>query len=213
MGTQAFENSVDQFLAADLVIHGWDLARATGQDDTIAPTDLAEMQEAVKHFPEEAMRSPGAFGPGSRWPTTPVTRTSSWGSSAASPEATCHHDRVEPNPLDAEVVCHSTTTGRSTGRPRGLEIWFTALGDSLYLISGGGAGADWVQYLRRPGGGRAVGDQTIPVIGRAPVHPGEERTVAVDHLFDKYGEQVTGTREDWHRTAFLVALDIRPHTR
>jgi uncharacterized protein (TIGR03086 family) len=63
MGTQAFETSVDQFLAADLVIHGWDLARATGQDDTIAAQDLAEMQEAVKHFPEEAMRSPGAFGP------------------------------------------------------------------------------------------------------------------------------------------------------
>jgi len=63
MGTQAFESSVNQFLAADLVIHGWDLARATGQDDTIPAQDLAEMQEAIKLFPEEAMRSPGAFGP------------------------------------------------------------------------------------------------------------------------------------------------------
>ena len=63
MGTQAFEASVDQFLAADLLIHGWDLARATGQDDTIPTQDLAEMREAIKHFPEEAMRSPGAFGP------------------------------------------------------------------------------------------------------------------------------------------------------
>lgn len=63
MGTQAFETAVDRFLAADLVIHGWDLARATGQDDTIPAQDLAEMQEAVQQFPEEAMRSPGAFGP------------------------------------------------------------------------------------------------------------------------------------------------------
>ena len=63
MGTSTFEAGVNQFLAADLVVHGWDLARATGQDDTIADQDLAEMQEAVKHFPEEAMRSPGAFGP------------------------------------------------------------------------------------------------------------------------------------------------------
>lgn len=63
MGTQAFEASVDQFLAADLLIHGWDLARATGQDDTIPAQDLAEMREAIKQFPEEAMRSPGAFGP------------------------------------------------------------------------------------------------------------------------------------------------------
>jgi deazaflavin-dependent oxidoreductase (nitroreductase family) len=121
---------------------------------------------------------------------------------------------VDPNPLDAEAVCHLTTTGRSTGRPRGIEIWFTALGDSLYLISGGGVGADWVQnLLAHPAATVQVGDQTIPVIGRAPVHTGEERTVAVDRLFDKYGEQVTGTREDWHRAAFLVALDIRPHTR
>ena len=51
------------------------------------------------------------------------------------------------------------------------------------------------------------------MVGRVPVHPGEERTVAVDHLHDKYGDQVTGTREDWHRTAFIVALDVRPHTR
>lgn len=63
MGTSTFEAGVNQFLAADLVIHGWDLARATGQDDTIASQDLAEMQEAIKAFPEEAMRSPGAFGP------------------------------------------------------------------------------------------------------------------------------------------------------
>jgi len=63
MGTQSFEASVNQFLAADLVIHGWDLARATGQDDTIPAPDLGEMQEGMKAFPEEAMRSPGAFGP------------------------------------------------------------------------------------------------------------------------------------------------------
>ncbi|HEY5887349.1 MAG TPA: TIGR03086 family metal-binding protein [Acidimicrobiales bacterium] len=63
MGTSTFEAGVNQFLAADLVIHGWDLARATGQDDAVAAQDLAELQEAVKLFPEEAMRGPGAFGP------------------------------------------------------------------------------------------------------------------------------------------------------
>jgi uncharacterized protein (TIGR03086 family) len=63
MGTQAFETAVDRFLSADLVMHRWDLARATGQDETIPPQDLAEMQEAIKQFPAEAMRGPGAFGP------------------------------------------------------------------------------------------------------------------------------------------------------
>jgi uncharacterized protein (TIGR03086 family) len=63
LGTQAFEVAVDRFLSADLVIHRWDLARATGHDDTIPAQDLAEMQEAVKLFPADAMRGPGAFGP------------------------------------------------------------------------------------------------------------------------------------------------------
>ena len=63
MGTQSFEAAVDQFLSADLVVHGWDLARATGQDDTIPAEDLVHLEEGVKEFPDEAMRSPGAFGP------------------------------------------------------------------------------------------------------------------------------------------------------
>jgi deazaflavin-dependent oxidoreductase (nitroreductase family) len=121
---------------------------------------------------------------------------------------------VEPNPLDAEVVCHLTTKGRVTGRPHGIEIWFTAVGDSLYLISGEGSDSDWVQNLRAdPAATVRVGEETIPVVGRVPVHPGEERTVAVDRFHAKYARQVTGTRDEWHRTAFIVALDIHPHTR
>ena len=121
---------------------------------------------------------------------------------------------VEPSPLDAETVCYLTTTGRVSGRPHEIEIWFAALGDSLYLISGGGTDSDWVQNLwADPAASARVGEETIPVIGRVPVHPGEERTVAVDHLHAKYGDQVESSREDWHRTAFIVALDVHPHTR
>jgi deazaflavin-dependent oxidoreductase (nitroreductase family) len=121
---------------------------------------------------------------------------------------------VEPSALDAEAVCHLTTTGRVSGRPHEIEIWFTALGDSLYLISGGGSDSDWVQNLwADPAASVQVGARTISVVGRVPVHPGEERTVAVDRLHAKYGTQVTGTRDEWHRNAFIVALDIHPHTR
>jgi uncharacterized protein (TIGR03086 family) len=63
MGTQAFEAAVDRFLSADLVIHGWDLARATGQDESIPDEDLHLLRGSLSEFPEEAMRSPGAFGP------------------------------------------------------------------------------------------------------------------------------------------------------
>jgi len=62
MGTSSFEAAVDRFLNFDLIVHGWDLARATGQDDTIAPDDVAWIMAATAGF-GDAMRGPGAFGP------------------------------------------------------------------------------------------------------------------------------------------------------
>jgi uncharacterized protein (TIGR03086 family) len=54
---------VDGVVSADLVLHRWDLARATGQDDTIDPTDLERMWPELQQIPD-VMRVPGAFGPG-----------------------------------------------------------------------------------------------------------------------------------------------------
>ena len=116
--------------------------------------------------------------------------------------------------LDVEAVCHLTTTGRTTGDPHEIEIWFSAVGRSFYLISGGGDRSDWVRNLvASPVASVRVGDLTFPVTGRVPVHPGEERTTAVEHLHAKYGDQVSGTLEDWRRDAFIVALDTAPDLR
>lgn len=61
-GRSSFEDGVDRFLVFDLVVHGWDLARATGQDETIAPEDVARVHTAAESF-GEGMRSSQAFGP------------------------------------------------------------------------------------------------------------------------------------------------------
>jgi uncharacterized protein (TIGR03086 family) len=61
-GRSTFEAAADRFLNFDLVVHGWDLARATGQDETIAPDDVARVQAGADSF-GEAMRGPKAFGP------------------------------------------------------------------------------------------------------------------------------------------------------
>ena len=63
MGTQRFDEAVDRFLSADLIVHGWDLAKATGQDTEIADGDIADLRKWAEAFPSEAMRGPGAFGP------------------------------------------------------------------------------------------------------------------------------------------------------
>jgi uncharacterized protein (TIGR03086 family) len=61
-GRTTFAAAVDRFLNSDLVIHRWDLARATGQDDTIDPTDAERVLTGAREF-GDAFRSPGVSGP------------------------------------------------------------------------------------------------------------------------------------------------------
>jgi deazaflavin-dependent oxidoreductase (nitroreductase family) len=51
--------------------------------------------------------------------------------------------------MSADDVCYLTTTGRRSGRPHRIEIWFLEHRDSVYLFSGGGEGSDWVRNLKR----------------------------------------------------------------
>ncbi len=62
LGRSTLSAAVDRFLSCDLVIHRWDLARATGQDATIDPADAGRVLEVARGFGDE-FRSPGAFGP------------------------------------------------------------------------------------------------------------------------------------------------------
>src|ERR671920_81740 len=53
--------------------------------------------------------------------------------------------------LADESFCYLTTTGRVTGRPHEIEIWFALVPETLalYMLSGGGDRSDWVKNLRR----------------------------------------------------------------
>ena len=62
MGRTSFAKSVDGFLSADLVVHRWDLARATGQDEELPIDEVRRVFETLKPM-DEQMRQPGAFGP------------------------------------------------------------------------------------------------------------------------------------------------------
>lgn len=66
-GRMTAERSIGEVFSEDLVVHGWDLARATSQDDTIDPADLELMWSSLRALPAGLMedyRTPGAFGPG-----------------------------------------------------------------------------------------------------------------------------------------------------
>jgi uncharacterized protein (TIGR03086 family) len=45
-----------------LFVHSWDLARATGGDESMDPAQAEAMLEALKPM-DDKMRAPGAFGP------------------------------------------------------------------------------------------------------------------------------------------------------
>jgi len=63
MGSMTAEAHIDGVVSEDMVIHGWDLARATQQDDTIDLDELERMWPGVQQIGPE-LRTPGAFGPG-----------------------------------------------------------------------------------------------------------------------------------------------------
>ena len=47
----------------------------------------------------------------------------------------------------SDDYCYLITTGRRTGRPHRIEIWYANAGNTLYLLSGGGRSSDWVQNV------------------------------------------------------------------
>jgi uncharacterized protein (TIGR03086 family) len=61
-GRGTFAEAVDRFANTDLVVHGWDLARATGQDDRIDPEDVRRVLAATTSL-DDSMRGPKTFGP------------------------------------------------------------------------------------------------------------------------------------------------------
>jgi uncharacterized protein (TIGR03086 family) len=46
----------------DVLVHTWDLARATGQDETLEPSEVAGMLTGMEPM-DAAIRGSGQFGP------------------------------------------------------------------------------------------------------------------------------------------------------
>jgi uncharacterized protein (TIGR03086 family) len=61
--TQSLAETVDSIVTGDVFTHTWDLARATGQDDTLDPDQLQRMVAGIGSMPEDVMRADGMFGP------------------------------------------------------------------------------------------------------------------------------------------------------
>jgi deazaflavin-dependent oxidoreductase (nitroreductase family) len=110
--------------------------------------------------------------------------------------------------------CYLTTTGRVSGRPHTIEIWFALRDHTLYLLSGGGDRSDWVRNLQAsPEVTVRIGRRDAPALpARARVlTPGsEEDALARQLVTDKYQPGYGGDLSGWRRSSLPVAVDLAP---
>jgi len=110
--------------------------------------------------------------------------------------------------LAKEDYCYLTTTGRVSGKPHEIEIWFGLQNNILYLLSGDGR-SDWVKnLLKNPSVTVRIGKHTFAGTARI-VQDKEEDTIARYLVAEKYHEMDDEkTLDEWARTALPIAIDL-----
>lgn len=92
--------------------------------------------------------------------------------------------------MNEEQFLYLTTTGRKTGVPREIEIWFTQREGRYYLIAEHRVKANWVQnILRQPRISFRISNQTFSGIGRIIDEATEHKLLKSVHALSeqKYG--------------------------
>ncbi len=106
--------------------------------------------------------------------------------------------------------CYLTTTGRRTGRPHEIEIWFARAGRTLYMLAGGRHRADWVRNISAsPAVAVRLGTEVHDATARLVAPGSDEDGLARRLVLEKYQAPGSGDLEGWGRTALAVAVDLR----
>jgi deazaflavin-dependent oxidoreductase (nitroreductase family) len=115
----------------------------------------------------------------------------------------------ELSTLKGEEYCYLTTTGRKSGKPHEIEIWFGIQGNSLYLLSGDGDDSDWVRNLHaNPNVTIRIAKHTFTGIARI-VSAEKEATIARHMLAGKYqGWKEGQSLSEWGGTALVVGIEL-----
>jgi deazaflavin-dependent oxidoreductase (nitroreductase family) len=115
---------------------------------------------------------------------------------------------VIPGALADLDYCYLTTSGRITGHPHRVEIWFALHDGTVYLLSGGGDHSDWVRNLMiSPDVVIELGDMKRTSTARVIEDP-EDDALARRLLLQKYRPRYGGDLDEWGRTALPIAIDL-----
>jgi deazaflavin-dependent oxidoreductase (nitroreductase family) len=108
---------------------------------------------------------------------------------------------------DAELdYAYLTTTGRVTGRPHEIEIWFALHAGTVYVLSGGGDRSDWVRNLvADPSVTLRIGDD-VRATSALVVTDTEELELARGVLVEKYQPRYSGDLTTWRARSLPVAI-------
>ncbi len=110
--------------------------------------------------------------------------------------------------LADDDFCYLTTTGRRSGRPHTIEIWFALAGSTLYLLSGGRDRSDWVKnVLAHPEVQVKIRERLFTGQARV-VSDQQEDALARKLVYDKYTPRDSDDLTDWARTSLPVAIDV-----
>ena len=114
---------------------------------------------------------------------------------------------MDPGVHADEDYCYLTTTGRVTGRPHEIEIWFALRDSTLYMLAGGGGRSDWVKNIRsNPNATARIEGSTFE--GRGRFVDGAEDELARRLLFEKYQQRTGGDLTRWRGYALPVAVEL-----
>jgi len=112
---------------------------------------------------------------------------------------------------DDPEFAYLTTTGRRTGNPHRIEIWYRQIGDVVWFLSGGRDTSDWVQnVLADPNVTIEIGDETISGTAFVDDQDAHEarRALAARYQGWKEGQALSG----WTTGSMAVGVRISPRS-
>jgi deazaflavin-dependent oxidoreductase (nitroreductase family) len=113
---------------------------------------------------------------------------------------------IDARPLGDLDYCYLTTTGRHSGDPHRIEIWFALADGVAYLLSGGGDRSDWVRNLTiSPEVVLEIGDEKRTVRARV-VTDADEDALARRIVVEKYRPRSGDDLDGWGRTGLPIAI-------